>query len=191
MKMFKKMGSLAENPQKRMVKTPKSTVSFPISTHTLAMKTALGSHSLLLVSFIKVLSNNGDDEDLAYFLNECAHDLFETLIDDKVLSMWESQDNVELVVDEFNRIMLTHNLGYIQLTIAEDEEGEMRIFLYESLLKRVMAYLNKYDMPCGIFYESFFSLFLSNLFQENVIVTEDTTKNSSDKEICYFKAIID
>ncbi len=185
--MFKKMGTLAQTPQKKIVKSAKNSISFPLSMESIAIKKALGPQSMLLVSFMKVLMDNGDDEDFSYFLNECAVNFFENLIDEKTVLMWTSQDNIELVVDEFNRIMLTNNLGYIQVTVSEDTSGEIDIILYDSLIKRTMSYLNKDNFTCNIFYESFFSLFLSSLFQEKISVT---SVSSQDEEICYYKAAI-
>jgi predicted hydrocarbon binding protein len=184
-KLFRRPDSKSDVLKHKSKKSSK-TISIPsdLSQTILLKDSGIGSE-LLFIKSLETIYKLGDIDDFKYISEEIAKNLFSDRLDNSFFT-WLKDNDLEELVNHINRILLTYHLGFIQLNISEEEQGDFEIHLYNSITVVFAKSVGIEEDKICAFYEALFSSIFSNIFGEEVVVRE-TSCAISGEDRCDFE----
>ncbi|NPA33021.1 MAG: hypothetical protein GXO04_05295 [Aquificae bacterium] len=136
---------------------------------------------LLVRSFVNTIREAGDEEDLRFFLESSARNLFSSVRE--LLEEVREENSVECFVSVLDLILSREGLGSLSVEI-DKESRKLRVFLSGSPFLGALGG----DKDC-FFYEVFLSEVFSLLLGKGIRLREVSCAVGGDEGVCVFESV--
>ncbi len=141
----------------------------------------------LIKSFLSVIADAGDEEDIIFFQKESAKRFYTFF--KNIVGELNEEVPVELVVNLLNLVFRQENMGSVAVKIDTNNK-KVDIYLKESFVVKSLDSL--YQKKMCVFYEVFFSMLFSDLLAVDIKFKEkqcSLEKGRGGDDVCVFESL--